>query len=146
MCNKFKKPTGKAGSANDFILNCQCVQVRILKKCKSSLMGEDSDNKDSGSDVQVVLGMEWLDEVDWDMENQDNIVCPQLTPMENTLLDVESAFDDKADKDKEQDNNRESAEEVPCAVSPGEVFQGTTVSKTAARASTASMATIPTGI
>ena len=40
MCNKFKKPTCKAGSGSDFVLSCQHGQVCILKKYESSLMGE----------------------------------------------------------------------------------------------------------
>ena len=39
MCNKVKKPTGNAGPANDFILCCQRVHLKILKKNKALLMG-----------------------------------------------------------------------------------------------------------
>ena len=39
MCNKFKKITGKPMAANNFILCCQRVQLKILKKHKTSLMG-----------------------------------------------------------------------------------------------------------
>ena len=39
MCNKFKKPTGQSGNAEDFILKCQRVQDLIHKKAEATLMG-----------------------------------------------------------------------------------------------------------
>ncbi len=53
-----RKPTSKAGSANDFIMCCQHVQVCIQKKCESSFMGGDSE--ESGSDDQGGAGMDGL--------------------------------------------------------------------------------------
>ncbi len=55
LCNKFKKPTGNAGGAKDFILRCQRVQAKIHKKCESTLMGAHSDEEnedESGSNVE----------------------------------------------------------------------------------------------
>jgi len=40
-CNKFKKPTGKSGTATEFILKCQRVQLLIHKKNELSLLGDD---------------------------------------------------------------------------------------------------------
>ncbi|KAL7482784.1 LOW QUALITY PROTEIN: hypothetical protein ACHAW6_008448 [Cyclotella cf. meneghiniana] len=45
LCNKFKKPSGSAGGAHDFVLVCQRVQAKIHKKCESTLMGAHSDEE-----------------------------------------------------------------------------------------------------
>ena len=60
--NKFKQPTGKAGTWNDFILCWQRVQLKILKKCKSSLVGGDSADDDSSSEEGGDRNMEWFSE------------------------------------------------------------------------------------
>jgi hypothetical protein len=50
MCNKFKKSTGNQGAAKNFILHCQRIQLKILKKYKTPLMGVgDSSGDESGS-------------------------------------------------------------------------------------------------
>jgi hypothetical protein len=52
MCNKFKKPIENQGAANNFILHCQRLQRKILKKCETSLMGvgDSSGDKSGNSD------------------------------------------------------------------------------------------------
>ena len=54
MCNKFKKCNGNAGPANDFVIRCRRVHLKILKKNETSLMGGESsgDEEDSGGDAE----------------------------------------------------------------------------------------------
>jgi hypothetical protein len=47
MCNKFKKPTGKLGDTEDFILKCQRVQDLIHKKAEATLMSINLQDPDS---------------------------------------------------------------------------------------------------
>jgi len=95
LCNKFKKPTGSAGGAKDFILACQKVQAKIHKKCESTLMGarsEEEDVDDSGSDDEYhdAASCESKEEskeeddgniVDGGVEN-DKLNVPALPPLE----------------------------------------------------------------
>ena len=105
LCNKFKKPTGSAGGAKDFILRCQRVQAKIHKKCKSTLMGAHSDEEnenDTGSEDEYkddgasVSGEESNqdeeeeedDDDPEDVDNVEGIIVPALPPIadeENTL-------------------------------------------------------------
>ncbi len=50
MCNKYKKPTGKSGDENDFILKCQRVQRQIHKKSEAAVMGVNSQDSKSDED------------------------------------------------------------------------------------------------
>ena len=54
LCNKFNKPTGNAGGAKDFILACQRVQAKIRKRCKSTLMGADSDEENENETSSAI--------------------------------------------------------------------------------------------
>ena len=84
MCNKFKKPPGNTGPANDFILHCQRVHLKILKKNEASLMGGESsgDEEDSDGDAEGVdenanennMNMDWLS--DSDSVDEDAVSVP----------------------------------------------------------------------
>ena len=95
LCNKFKKPIGNAGGAKDSILRCNRVQANIHKKCKSTLMGAHSDDKnenetsrdneykdDESSKSEEESNQE--EEEDDDAEEVDNvegITAPALPPI-----------------------------------------------------------------
>ena len=97
MCYKFKKPTGNAGAASDFIRRCQKVQALIHKKCESTLMGshsmEDSDHQDS-------LDGEDSEDEDKSVGEEDggqDTVIPALPPFqegEGGINDVEEVVAD----------------------------------------------------
>ncbi len=112
LCNKFKKPTGNAGGAKDFILRCQRVQAKIHKKCKSTLMGAHSDEEnenDTGSEDEYkddgasVSGEESNQDEEEEEEDDDpeevanvhGIIVPALPPIadEQDTLQVPLGID-----------------------------------------------------
>ena len=94
MCNKFKKPTGKDSATNDFIHLCQRVQLRVLKRCESSLMGEvdsGSDDSVSGSEEAGGRNMAWLTEESNKLHaDGDDVAVPNLPPIDDAQFEAEN--------------------------------------------------------
>ena len=73
----IKKPTGKPGTANDFILQCQRMHLQILKRNDSSLMRAEhsaNNDSDSGTGEAGITKIAWLGEEGSDVKADDDDV------------------------------------------------------------------------
>ena len=102
LCFKFKKPTSNGGPAHDFILRCQRVHTKIMKKCKTSLMGGESSGDEDKSDHESegeedndteqrnASTMDWLgDDKSVNGDGEVEGVVPALPPINGADEEVE---------------------------------------------------------
>jgi len=85
LCNKFQKPTGRAGDSKDRILRCQKIERKILRKSQSKSFGIESSSSDT---EESGVGDDNDDNSDEDKEGNENDSESGLH-----LIDVQSVPD-----------------------------------------------------